>query len=221
MPVNIIIIEKSGSIKELEVKTYNENELYKKAGFKTEKDFKLQTVWNADLQGSQFSLEVYAKTTGRAGQENKYEFPPPIDTALFFGSCVIVKKKNGEPDNLTKAQWKTAYEFLYGGFEDIGSEDSSDDEEDSMDEAVPRTKDGYVKDGFVVEDHDSEFDDETESSEEEVKPKPKKQTKKEVAKEIKTTVKKEKKTVFENILKEAETTNYLECSDELMEEKYI
>ena len=44
MPVNIIIIEKSGSVKELEVKTYNESELYKKAGFKTEKDFKLQTV---------------------------------------------------------------------------------------------------------------------------------------------------------------------------------
>ena len=64
--------------------------------------------------------------------------------------------KNEEPANdeildLTKEEWDKTYEKLFGGFESLGEE-----EEDSEDElaSVPeemKTKDGYLKDGFVVD----------------------------------------------------------------------
>jgi hypothetical protein len=86
MPITILVVEKSGSIKELTLKLFDEKELYKKAGFKSADGFKLQTEWGVDHKNKSMNVCVYGKTNGRAGQENKYEFPPPIDTTLFFGS---------------------------------------------------------------------------------------------------------------------------------------
>ena len=43
--VSIVIIEKGGNVKGLKVKSYGENELYKKCGFKSPTDFKQQSVW--------------------------------------------------------------------------------------------------------------------------------------------------------------------------------
>jgi hypothetical protein len=145
----LLIVEKSGNIKELNVKQYVEEDLYKKAGFKSDSGFKCQTTWNVEIDQKKWSVSVFAKTTGRAGQENKYDFPPPIDSTLFFGSCILVAAN----DDLRAADWEKIYEFLFGGFEDIGTEDSEEEEEDEDDD-VPKTKDGYVKDGFIVDDSD-------------------------------------------------------------------
>ena len=61
------------------------------------------------------------------------------------------------------------YEHLFGGFEDIDDPDSeaeySEDELDSV-PAEKKTKNGYLKDGFVV-DADDESDDDLESEEDE------------------------------------------------------
>ena len=224
MPITILTVEKTGSIKEVELKTYNESELYKKAGFKSAEGFQLQTEWGAEIKGKTYSVSVFGKTNGRAGQENKYEFPPPIDNTLFFGGCVLVNIVNGVPSSITKAEWNAVYEHLYGGFEDIGDDDSEFSEDD-VDDTVPRTKEGYVKDDFIVDDDDDDedFEDETEeSSEEEIivkTPKKNMANKKPIA--ITKKDKKTAKTVFENILKEAETTNYLDCTSELTEEEYF
>jgi hypothetical protein len=223
MPSVILIVDKTGKIKELEVKNYDENELYKKAGFKSAEGFELQTEWGAQVNGKTYSVSVFGKTNGRAGQENKYEFPPPIDNTLLFGSCVIVNKKNGQPSNISKDEWKSVYEHLHGGFEDIGSEDS-DEEETDEDDDRPRTTEGYVKDGFIVDDKDdgdNEYEDcssEEETSEEEIVVKAK--TKKSSKKPEKQTKKIKPKTVFENILNEVQE-NYLDCSSELAEESYV
>jgi hypothetical protein len=224
MPFVILIVDKSGKIKDLEVKNYDENELYKKAGFKSSEGFELQTEWGAEVNNKKYSVSVFGKTNGRAGQENKYEFPPPIDNTLLFGSCVIVNKKNGQPSNISKDEWKSVYEHLYGGFEDIGSEDS-DEEETDEDDDRPRTKEGYVKDGFIVDDKedgdDNEYEDcssEEETSEEEIVVKAK--AKKPSKKPEKQTKKNKPKTVFENILNEVQE-NYLDCSSELAEESYV
>jgi len=250
MTITILIIDKTGKIKELEVKNYDENELYKKAGFKSSQGFELQTEWGAEIKSKSFSVSIYGKLNGRAGQENKYEFPPPIDTTLFFGSCVIVNKKDGEPVSISKEEWNAVYQHLYGGFEDIGDEDSEEEETDEDDDR-PRTKQGYVKDGFIVDDNEVDDDDyedcdsEDETSEEEViQVKSKKNTKKngktfvkqskaqstikeetkgetkEQDKPVKEVKKNKPKTVFETILKEVEE-NYLDCSSELAEESYV
>lgn len=228
--MNIIIVEKSGSLKELALKTFDENELYKKAGFKSADGFKLQTDWGANVSGKQYQIFVYGKTNGRAGQENKYEFPPPIDNTLFFGSCLLVNKSaDGKLNNLTKNEWKNIYEYLYGGFEDLGDEDTDDDSEGEGEELVPRTKEGYVKDGFVVddaegEDESEEGDDEDdesyeETSEEEIVQK--KKTTRATTKPKTPATKKTKETISEKPQTVFETANYLDCTSELSEEEYI
>ena len=161
--VSIIIIEKGGNVKELKVKNYNEDELYKKCGFKSSTDFKFHSAWkNITLNKVTYNIHIYGKLVGRANQENKYEFPPPIDNTLFFGSCVLVNKVDNIPKNLTSGEWNRIYDHLYGGFEDIGDEDS--EESDDEDEGLPKTKSGYVKDDFIVDDDDDD-DDESYDSE--------------------------------------------------------
>lgn len=157
--ISIIIVDKTGNIKELNVKNFNEAELYKKGGFKTPNDFKQHTVWNnITLNKKKYNIHVYGKSVGRANQENKYEFPPPIDKTLFFGSCILVNKINHEPHNLTSKEWNSIYNQLYGGFEDLDADDS--DESEDPDENLPKTKSGYMKDDFVVDD---DFEDDVDS----------------------------------------------------------
>ena len=75
----------------------------------------------------------------------KYDFPPPVDNKIFYGQCLLVDSEN----ILTIVEWEKIYEELMGGFEDIESESEVSGEETSV---LPLTKDGYVKDGFVVSD---------------------------------------------------------------------
>lgn len=153
--VSIIIVEKGGNVKELKVKSYDENELYKKCGFKASTDFKVQSVWkDIKLNNITYNIHLYGKLVGRANQENKYEFPPPIDNTLFFGSCVLVNKVNNIPKNLTSTEWNSIYNHLYGGFDDLDEEDSEESEDE--DEGLPKTKSGYVKDDFIVDDDESD-----------------------------------------------------------------
>lgn len=222
MSVTVLIIEKSGNIKEQNIK-FDENELYKKAGHSSQTGFKCYTEWNIeDLNNKSYNIFVYGKTNGRANSENKYEFPPPIDNTLFFGNCVVVNKSNNTPVSITCDEWDEIYEYLYGGFEDLGDEDSEEDEDD--DEGIPLTKQGYAKDGFIVDDDEEEDDDEYEDEEEICikKSKSKKPAKNSIKKPAKkTTSKKSEKP--ENVFKIAEQqeSNYLDCTSELVEEEYV
>ena len=159
MSVSIILINKASEIKETEIKSFDVETLYKKAGFKTADGFAKQTEWGLEVEDTKYNIVLYAKTTGRAGQENKYEFPPPVDTTLFFGTCVLVNLVDGKPVDLFREEWSKIYETLYGGFEDIGDNDSESDDE-SEDADIPKTKEGYTKDGFIVDD---DYSDESEA----------------------------------------------------------
>lgn len=213
----ILIVEKTGVIKESLIKSFNVDELYKKAGFKSPEEFELAHQWTLS-DGTTVSL--YGKSSGRAGQENKYDFPPPVDKILFFGSCILISDKA----SLKKSEWETYYEELFGGFEDIGDADSevaSETDEDDEDAGLPRTKSGYAKDGFVVDDNtDSETDiesvdeeDEVEDDVEEVVVVPKKQKRNEVKR-------KGKISVFEKIETSNDENLFLDCTSELNEEEY-
>ena len=164
----VVIVEKSGNLKSHLVKSFKENDFYKLAGFKNnnKNDFKFQTKWTKEVNKKKYDILVYGKTEGRANQENKYDFPPPIDNTLFFGNVLLVNKKNDKYIPLSLKDWKTVYEDLFGGFEDIQSEDS-DEEEEEEEEDVDRTSTGYAKDGFVVEDEEEEDEEDEEEDEEE------------------------------------------------------
>jgi hypothetical protein len=181
--LSIIIVEKTGQLKSLMIKDFKEEELYKKCSFKKAEDFVKQTEWKIKTEGNKWFISVYGKIDGRPFSENKYDFPPPIDTRLLFGNCAIVAKiKNNENQlvftNLTLQIWEKMYEKLFGGFEDLSATAKEDEEEEDELAGIPKeqkTKDGYLKDGFVVssdsdekdEESEEEFEDSDEEEEEE------------------------------------------------------
>ena len=171
--LTIIIVDKSGSKKSMVVKDFKEDELFKKCNFKKGEDFSKQNDWTVRTGGKKYMISVYAKTDGRANNENKYDFPPPIDSTLFFGSCAIVAKdETGAFTDLSLELWTKIYEKLFGGFEDLAATALEDENEEDELANVPKekkTKDGYLKDGFVVDGSDDEEEDDNseESNEEE------------------------------------------------------
>lgn len=241
----ILVIDKLGAIKEINIKEYKEADLHKKANFKSAEGFALQTTWTG--LSSDISVSVYGKKAGKAGQENKYEFPPPIDSVLFFGGCVLVAKSESSDSivDLRVSSWNKIYDTLMGGFEDLDldHEEEEDEEEDDHDHDHDHEvqdpnlidKNGYMKDGFVVEDDDVEFEEEDLVEEEddlvEEEEKPKKKPKRKPAekkgeKEKKKSDKDKKKKSMEkegsmSDFSVAVTDNYLDCSSELVEEAYV
>ena len=216
--VQILLVEKSGTIKKVNVKQFDELYLSKKAGFKSEKGFSQINGWSMN----KFHVFLYGKTEGRAGQENKYDFPPPSDNTLFFGGCLLIAKNaKNEHIDLNEKSWKIIYEKLFGGFEDLGKEDSEEDDEDEDDD-LSQTKEGYAKDGFIVDDNE-EDDDEEDEDEDEVdevdedeeieRPAPKKRV------QPKRSAKKAPvQNVFLTMQQEEE---YMNCESELSEDEYV
>lgn len=218
---SFIIVEKTGSLKNAKT-TDDTNELYKKCGFKTAEGFSIAHTWSVEFNDTEYKLEIYGKVSGRANTENKYEFPPPIDNVLFFGSCAAILYVNERMTDMGTQEFKDIMDHLYGGYSDIGdSEDEDEDEED--DTGLPKTKHGYVKDDFVVssdaedEDDFSEEEEEEEEiieSDEEIKLKKKKLVAKKVEIEKKPKKPKLKK-------KEPEEPLYIELTEELTEDAYL
>ena len=223
----VVVIDKTGSMKELVIKTNKEEELFKRAGFKTSTDFKLHTTFNE----SKYNIRLYGKTRGKATQENKYEFPSPVDKLIFFGSCLLINTSDeGEFLNLTKKEWEEVYIKLFGGFDELDSEDSEDSECDFREFIIETlTKEGYIKEGFVIDDNildvgsGSESESESESEPEIIPlrsiPKSTKNKPLKSSKPLKSTKTPKKSKI------ELEDTSilspFLECKEELEEEQYF
>ena len=181
--LTIIIVDKGASLKTLTVKDYNVEDLYKKCGFKKSEGFNLQVEWPVKLDGQKYLIQMYGKLEGKANMENKYDFPPPVDKNLYFGSCALVGMLRDDSNNKTLINlsielWNKIYEKLFGGFEDLALTCVDDEEEEDELEQVPKhmktKKGGYLKDGFVVDSSDTEevSGSETEDEDEDVSGEP-------------------------------------------------
>mgnify|MGYP000933106512 FL=1 len=154
--VNIIIVEKNGDLKSVKY-TPGKDELYKKCKFKKEEGFELRTTWKVKKNKDVFEyVSMYARDSGKANTENKYDFPPPIDTVLYFGCCALIAH-NGTDEwiDLSEDEWSQVYEELFGGFENLDASAKEDEmEEDELEHIADelKTKSGYLKDDFVVDD---------------------------------------------------------------------
>ena len=152
----VVMINKGGSIKTQTVKNLKVSDLYKKCKFRKPDDFDKRHTWKYKNKW----VSVYAKNKGRANSENKYDLPPPIDTVLYFGNLLIIMHDNQTPVDsevcdFDKETWLKVYEKLLGGFEDLSiTAQQDDEEEDELESVSPsqKTKEGYLKDGFVVSD---------------------------------------------------------------------
>jgi hypothetical protein len=168
---SLVVLEKNGSVKEVNVKTFQEDDLYKKAGFKTNKGFRCiqKDCWQLSVNDKLYNIQVYGRdSNGRAGQENKHELPPPLDVATdkwkmpLFGGVVLVNhaidKQTGDRtvSSLTVSEWNRIYEALFEGFEDI--EQDSERESEVDDNVDTNENHGYQDDGFVVNDNVVEYE---------------------------------------------------------------
>jgi hypothetical protein len=158
--IKCVIIDKNATLSCSVIKNVKEDELYKKCGYKSEKGFKNLVTWEVEKNDEQCYVLLFGKEEGRANSENKYDLPPPVDSNLFFGNLLLIcKNKDDNYEDLTVEEWNKIYEYLFGGFEDLNSD--SEESEDELENIASemKTKDGYLKDGFVVD--DIEDDDES------------------------------------------------------------
>ena len=97
--VKVIFVKKNGSLKNSSIKLDNLDNLYKKCLFSSNNHFDNRNIWSHD---NNVFYSIFSKNKGKAGNENKYELPPPIDNELYFGTMVILKhsKKMYDIDNL-------------------------------------------------------------------------------------------------------------------------
>ena len=157
--VKAVIVDKNSNKKESAL-NYDYTEFYKKCNYRNNNNFDVRHTWEFKEQGETYYISVFAKDKGRANSENKYDLPPPVDSTLYYGTLLIVKTftkgsfEKDNLDNLTLEEWEKCYEKLFGGFESLGEDDSEEpDELDDISDSE-KTKEGYHKDGFVVDDDD-------------------------------------------------------------------
>ena len=168
----IVIVSKTGTLSECNVAPKNDTTiedltvlLAKKCGFRNPNGFSCYHTWRyrnkhkysfGDNIPKYIYVDLWAKTDGRAGEENKYDLPPPVDDLLIFGAMALVARIDKEQAvNLTIELWTKIYEKLFGGFEDLSAtivEDNNEIDELASIPACKKTSSGYLKDGFVVED---------------------------------------------------------------------
>lgn len=157
---HILLIEKNGDICESKIKDFSIDNLYKKCRFRKPDGFENRANWSIKIDGERINVALYCKDKGKSGTENKYDLPPPVDSNLFFGPLLLVRFADDKitPMDLSSELWNKVYEKLFGGFENLDATAQEDEEEIDELADLPnemKTKDGYLKDGFIVEDHSS------------------------------------------------------------------
>ena len=165
---NCILVKKNGTLKQVRYlhsdEMFHANYVTLSETSETYSDaFRRHTVWKSSAKYNNGTVELWARAVGRAGQENTYEFPPPVDEILFFGNCLLVwvaasgsgSESSSSDVSFTLDVWKKIYAKLFGGFHDLDKTLDADETEYDELEDVPskhKTNEGYLKDGFIVED---------------------------------------------------------------------
>jgi len=156
--MKIVLIKKNESVLTKNVKNFDYDNVHKYMSFKTNKNVKHAHSWK--VKGGY--VHIFCKTDGRANNVNKYELPPPIDNPLYYGTLCLIKSSTKKKDNdtvvdMTKESWEKYYNTLMGGFEDINDDDSYESDELEQYPSECLTKEGYLKDGFII-DNDDDID---------------------------------------------------------------
>jgi hypothetical protein len=129
-------------------------------------------TWKA--AGSQ-TIHLYAYKSGKAGTENKHELPPPHDNVLLFGEAVMFATVGAKFASFSDTEYKKWYAAAFGGFEDLGDEDTDSDGEGGGDEEEEEVEEEVEEEAAGESESESEGE-VVESEEEEVvvrKPPPK------------------------------------------------
>lgn len=82
---------------------------------------KLQHTWCTPAM----DIQLYAKKRGRAGTENMYKFPSPVDDNIYFGDCLLINSSGGD---LLIEEWDAFY--TVDEEEDADEEETDEEEEE-------------------------------------------------------------------------------------------
>lgn len=117
-----------------------------------------------------FNLTLLGYTSGKAGNENKHELPPPLDSNLCFGDIVLIASTYPadytKPTTFKSEEYEAFYTKAFGGFEDLDSDD--EEEEDEEEEEIQEEKEKTIieeADDDESEDGDDDVDGEVEAEE--------------------------------------------------------
>jgi transcription elongation factor S-II len=118
----------------------------------------------------QLTLFLFGYTTGRTGNENKHELPPPFDETVVFGDILILASKNkmsfSQPVTFKAEDYENFYKRQFGDFGDDDSEEEEDSSE-SEEELVPE-EEVPVDEDFPEEEEEEQVPEIAEEAEEEV-----------------------------------------------------
>ena len=155
--IEIILVDKIASLKKYKIKEFSIEHLYKKCGFKNDNHFEVVCEWRVKINNIA-TIRVYGKIKGKVNYENKYEFPHPFNTLLFGTAVLVGFNESNHPCSISLDEWNNAIIIINKGIFDLAKTKEEDDNEIDELEIIPdkyKTKQGYLKDGFVV---DSESD---------------------------------------------------------------
>jgi len=162
MKKKVIIIKKTGEIKNKSlqdvdilsnVNITNKNilKLFNKKIQKSN-NFKLNCKRYCDWELDDSILSLFGCKEGKAGSENKYDLPPPEDNDIYFGEILVIKSINGTIIDMNVADFEEFIELSFGGFEDLGSNDTEEEYDPALDQ--------YESDFVVDDDEDNiEYED--------------------------------------------------------------
>jgi DNA-directed RNA polymerase subunit M/transcription elongation factor TFIIS len=113
------------------------------------------------------TLFMFGYTTGKAGNENKHELPPPHDNTICFGDIILLATKDSKswttPLPFKMADYEAFYTRAFGGFDDMNSDEEEEIEAEV--EAEPEAEADAEVDIDVEEDVDEEAEEEEEEAE--------------------------------------------------------
>lgn len=90
-----------------------------------------------DYEWNEKIISIFASSDGKVNTENQYDFPPPIDSQLYFGNVLAICHINNKLTSFSEEDFKSFYDDAMGGFESLGDEDSySDEEEADSDDSI-------------------------------------------------------------------------------------
>ena len=127
MSFNCILLKRTGGVYEIETDSFESDILTLKLKKHGSGKPQILVIWEID----EYEYKLFGYKYGDAGQENKHDLPPPIDNELYFGDLLVYKtrKSTSKLCNLIKSDYLETYEFLFGGFEDLGTSDTEYNDE--------------------------------------------------------------------------------------------
>lgn len=156
--IDILVVEKLGNLKIQSIKEFDQENLYKKCGFKNDNNFNLIHTWNVEINEIKF-LKLFGKTKGKANFENKYEFPDPVNDLIFGNSLLVGFDTSQKCISINLEDWDNAILQINKGFDTLKDSNCDDEEEeDELAEMDPSqlTKEGYLKDDFIADSSEDE-----------------------------------------------------------------